>query len=163
MSQEQNKPLPTDFKIPYSGKTPGDYAPLTDGWYSCEILSVSPGKQRGGKFEGCAQLVWEMRIISGEFQSRRFRCSTLLEPVDMAGTTDRVLRAVFPAIKQGQEPSVGEMIGGKLECEIKTHLGKDGKQSLYVDLKRVGHYTQPGAAGTIGDYDSPANNSDIPF
>jgi hypothetical protein len=142
-----------DFDISYGGSNQSERN-LADGRYVVEVKSVKKTNmtKTARKFAGCAQLEWKCKIQGGPLSKLEFVCATFLEPEEMLWTTDRVIQSVYPAIQPGQKVSPLDLIGKRLEMQIKTRMNdKENKVSMYVNLERCFPYVDEHIAGNLGD------------
>lgn len=153
-----------DFSLEYSGSD--QQRELKNGVYDVEIKSVKKNVQQVGKYKGEQQLEWTMTIIGSELSKLNFIITSLLGPSNMAWTTDRIIKAVFPAIQKGQVPQISEFLGKKLRVGLKTRVNeKNGKTSMYCETTSCEPYVEPGSAGALGDMGSfgpDTTESDVP-
>jgi hypothetical protein len=108
---------------------------LVDGRYNVYIKEAKEGKPIAtGKYAGAKRLEMRMRVLDGEMEGMEMVVSTVTEGA-LRFTTNKIIKSVFPAIQQGQNLEWDQLVGGKLEIQIKTRLNeKNGQQSMYVDF-----------------------------
>lgn len=151
-----------DFNLEYSGAD--QQRELKNGVYNVEVKSVKKDEQKVGKYKGSKQLEWKMTILDGDLARLDFVITSLLDPSNMAWTTDRIVKAIFPAIQKGQSPSITEFIGQKLQVGIKTRVNeKNGKTSMFCETVSCNPYAEAGSAGALGDLGKQYSEDDIPL
>jgi hypothetical protein len=149
MNQQQEQSN-DDFDLEYSGTD--NQREVTDGTYTVAVKSVKKTVLKSGNFAGENQLEWRMTIQGGTLNKAEFVMTSMLGPEKLLWTTDRIIKAIFPAIQKGQKPTISEMVGKKLEVAIKTRVNqKNGKTSMYVETVACNPHIEGGAAGNLGD------------
>jgi hypothetical protein len=154
-----------DFDIGYTASE-SEKRFVKTGIYSVEVKDIIKNIVPKGKFQGETQLEWIMTIIHGNMKKMQMRFTTLLGPTGedgMSWTTDRVLKAIFPAIEAGMIPKKSELIGKKLDVHYEQKIQQDGTPSMFGQCKNATPYVEAGSMGHPQDFGPDMAEKDIPF